>query len=54
MTLPFSFRQISLGIFTFWSVVFSMGFEANAQTGANGGPLFQKGFPVPQTHAAEG
>ena len=29
-------------------------FEANAQTGANGGPLFQKGLPVPQTHATEG
>ena len=54
MTSPFSFRQFFTGTFIFWGVVFLAGFEANAQTGANGGPLFQKGFPVPQTHATEG
>ena len=52
---PLSNQQTSAALLTFFSVVCLFSLDAAAQTGANGGPMFQKGFPVPQTHAtAEG
>ena len=39
--------MLTLGAFLCVSMI------GGAQTGVNGGPMFQKGFPVPQSHAGE-